>query len=90
MDISSPCAKIDLGDVNIYLHVHNFYKLTWLRWKKFFLMEVKYSVVLLKYGQFSPQTLQQIPHSSHMRVRYGVSFVGLKSDLCSAAVIAFL
>ena len=45
-----------------------------------------YSVVLLWRGQFSPNSSQYTPHSSPVRVRYGVSIVNTNSNLCSASV----
>ena len=47
-----------------------------------------YSAVPLRRCQFSPISLEQTPHSSPTRMRYGVSVVSFKSDSCSAAVNA--
>ena len=49
-----------------------------------------YNTVPLWCSQFFQKSSQQTPHSSPMRLRYGVSFVSSGSELCSAAVIAVL
>ena len=49
---------------------------------------LKYSPALLYHGKFSHNSSQQTSHRSPMTTRYGVSFVSLKSDLATGAIIA--
>ena len=48
---------------------------------------ILYSTVSLKRCRFSAQSSQKTPHSSPARASYGVSFVNITSDSCSASVI---
>ena len=45
-------------------------------------VNVQFGPIITHY--FPPKYSQQIPHSSQVRVRYGVSFVSSIQDLCSA------
>ena len=50
----------------------------------------KYNAVPLKRGPFSPKSSHKTPHSSPVRARYVVSFVGPTSYLYSASISAMM
>ena len=52
--------------------------------------DIKLQNGAIKHSQFFPKLSQKTPHSSPVRVSYGVSFVSLMFDLGSANVITLL